>query len=625
MIDLPDASTLPRSFAAGPESWGEAWSNAAATTSETMRVVENTTATVNATYDAYSNYIDEVEKATGVKLHNPMDVDLRQGTWDAKPNPQYTNMTGTEWRDQRIQASLDAFNQQRAAMAAKYPAQAQLIQLDIDGRVKRTMQEAEKKNAEAMSSPALGTMGKLTAGLAGGLFGSARDPVQFVMLAAGAPEIGVGKTVLGRLGRAILTEGLLNGGQEAVLQAASQERKANAGLDHGMADALANVGVAATFGALFGGSIQGGKEFARVFKMGEGGAERAARVIDGNPQPGDIEAVAAALNVDIAPHEATIARGFDERVMDDYALPRDATPDQARVYEAAAKYADDPDNHPPPDLVERMIADEQAGPARTLTADDYERIYGGDQTAIDEATTKLADLQKQVDELTFKTEKGSQYTVSGNTTTRNKALRDAPGHEGDFGLKPQSARTIYLDQNSGALSAAGLQGLDEKGARVAIKDGRATLVTWNRAQNGWGASEGSRNIPFFDEPALGRYPLELWNQASDLPGYEAYSRMHAGNKIVEMSPRVAEVPEAVIVDRAKAAEPLTPQAEVAAAAAAGDIVEPPRDKNGNPENYLDFIGVENADGTFSTMSAAEALRLADEPNFLADLMEACKL
>jgi hypothetical protein len=38
-----------------------------------------------------------------------------------------------------------------------------------------------------------------------------------------------------------------------------------------------------------------------------------------------------------------------------------------------------------------------------------------------------------------------------------------------------------------------------------------------------------------DQPAVGRFPLELWQPASDVNGYEAYSRMHAGNAITEMS------------------------------------------------------------------------------------------
>ncbi|MBB3947058.1 N12 class adenine-specific DNA methylase [Rhizobium skierniewicense] len=135
----------------------------------------------------------------------------------------------------------------------------------------------------------------------------------------------------------------------------------------------------------------------------------------------------------------------------------------------------------------------------------------------------------------FKTAKGSSYDIHPDgTTTRTKALRDQPGHEGDSGKKARTARTVYVDTNAGALSAAGLTLTDpKKGARVAIRDGKATLVTWNGKENGWGASPESRGITIHDTPAVGRYPLELWDQVEDVPGYTAYSRMHAGNAIVE--------------------------------------------------------------------------------------------
>ena len=46
----------------------------------------------------------------------------------------------------------------------------------------------------------------------------------------------------------------------------------------------------------------------------------------------------------------------------------------------------------------------------------------------------------------FRTSKGSTYTVHENgTTTRNKAPRSDVGHEGDFGKKPRTERTVYVD------------------------------------------------------------------------------------------------------------------------------------------------------------------------------------
>jgi len=135
----------------------------------------------------------------------------------------------------------------------------------------------------------------------------------------------------------------------------------------------------------------------------------------------------------------------------------------------------------------------------------------------------------------FKTAKGSAYTVRGGKTVRNKAARNDPGHEGDSGVKPETEKTIYVETNAAVLSAAGLNGLGSKGARVAIKDGKASLLTWNEKAGRWGVSPEGKNVKLFDEPAVGRYPLELWKKTDDVPGYEAYAKMHAGNEITEIT------------------------------------------------------------------------------------------
>jgi hypothetical protein len=138
---------------------------------------------------------------------------------------------------------------------------------------------------------------------------------------------------------------------------------------------------------------------------------------------------------------------------------------------------------------------------------------------------------------TFTTEMGSSYKFfDDGTTIRNKAARSTVGHEGDSGVKPRSAKTVYVDTNAAELSAAGLQGLGPKGARVVIKDGKASLLTWNEQAGKWGRSPGGTDVPVYDNPAVGRYPLELWKPTDEFQsaGYSGYRGMHAGNKIVSM-------------------------------------------------------------------------------------------
>lgn len=131
----------------------------------------------------------------------------------------------------------------------------------------------------------------------------------------------------------------------------------------------------------------------------------------------------------------------------------------------------------------------------------------------------------------FKTEKGSVYKYySDYTTERFKAKRY--GHD-DFGQKERSDKTIYVSHDvAPALTAAGLQNLGGKGARVILRGNLASLITWNKSQNKWGMSPSAKNIPFYMSPEIGLSPIELWGMVDDVPGYEAYRLMHAGNRIV---------------------------------------------------------------------------------------------
>ena len=141
----------------------------------------------------------------------------------------------------------------------------------------------------------------------------------------------------------------------------------------------------------------------------------------------------------------------------------------------------------------------------------------------------------------FTTAKGSTYLLhEDGTTTRNKAARSDAGHEGDSGEKPRTLQTVYVEGDASALSAAGLSNVGEKGARVIVQDGRATLLTWNDAAGKWGASPSSRDIPVFDKPAVGRSPLELWKPADDVSGRAAYANMHAGNPIIAVTAKKAD-------------------------------------------------------------------------------------
>lgn len=518
---LAELDQLPKSVSNGPESWAEAFGKAVSTTDQVMVSIENVNASQENFRASYQSYIDEVKQATGVSIDNPMDIDMRRGAFEARPNPTFSADSGAEWIEERRRVALERFEQQRAALMDQFPAQARLIQLDIEGRATRRMQEADKANKDAMASPELGMAGRFAAGLVGGIFGSAKDPYQWATAIIGGGA-GTARTVAGRIGEVLIKEALINGGTEAVLQAASQERKRAAGLEHGLDDALKNVGIAATFGALFGGTIQGGAELARIYKLGEGGAELAARVIEGRPEPGDVETLARAMNVELTPDRLDmLTRSFEERVLDEVTIPTDASPSQMKVYEAALRYAEDPDNNLSPDLVERIYAEEEAGRLSTLTADQYERAYGGDEAAIaDIADTFFA---QDVD---------------------------------------QAARRI-------------------EAATVRAEDAAARA---ERASNPAAAPARAADTPAAPDPVEGQ--------------------------------RIR--PE-------REAEPYDDTAMRYAEEQAGEIRDPDIDGDGNYRSLYQLLPIEDGDGNVTLMSPRQALVIADEDNFHADLLEACKL
>jgi len=252
-----------------------------------------------------------------------------------------------------------------------------------------------------------------------------------------------------------------------------------------------------------------------------------------------------AAGLDISPAARIAVEALNRRVANDLSLSTAESLDASRAFITARE----------DDIASGTFPEDIAGPYANALAEAKrmleEVVPATTQATIEpELAAELAPVTAPTPAVSgFKTAMGSTYTVDEEgRTTRNKAKRDAPGHEADFGRKPTSAKTVYVDsaEQAASLSAAGLSGLGEKGARVVIKDDKATLLTWNDKENRWGTTPSSRDIPVYSEPAVGRAPLELWKPTKDVPGNEAYRGMHAGNLITEMvmpaAPEVAAEP-----------------------------------------------------------------------------------
>ncbi|MUO84771.1 hypothetical protein [Agrobacterium vitis] len=656
---LATLDDLPKQVSDGPESWSEAFGKLATATDIVTTTVDNMNADDAGLERAYDDRIAKIRDITGQTLDNPMRVPSEADMQAITATQMLLGEAGGDmvngnWiRPDYAKSKEEEFNTKAQALAEQYPAVNEVLSGSIADVKNRQMREAERQQQLAASSPELGAVGGFMAQIVGGLKGAARDPAQWrmAMLGAGASE---GATVAARIGRTMMTEALLNGGQEAVLQAASQQRRRDAGLEYGMESALKNIGVSAVFGSLFGGTVQGAGELARIYRMGDGGAEIAARVLDGNPQPGDVEALAKAMNVELSPEKLDLLnRSFEDKVLDDVMIAPDAPPEQHRVLDAAMRYAEDPDNHPPPEVVERMLADEQAGPLRTLSADEYERAYGGDANAIDDIRDTF--FGEDAGQAARPLPAQGQAALSARAEEISQMLGRPVNEEGGLNPAPlanperyRAAISDYLQANAEKWKPKDIHAvsgrlnhfvLDEKGRvwklngldhetffRRVLGDeadsidhgalaNAAAIAPFRVSQEGAVISGG---IDFHGLPSTAQVrSFEAMKRSINLDGGWAVSVWPHTDVVKAVEPQT--------IRPAQVAEPADLEAMRIAEAQAGEIVEPRVDADGNPESVLDYLPFEDGDGNQKWISTREALELASEPHILADILETCQL
>jgi hypothetical protein len=658
-----DIDSLPKSLSDGPQSWGEAWSTLGGATDTTQALIENTTADAAALDAAYERRIRSIEQLTGQSLANPLRVasgrdreliGLQSGMGGIGGAVMGDLLPG--YREEQEAA----FETKARALAERYPQVNTVISTSMEEEKHRLMREAEDLLSRAAASPELGMLGRFSAQLVGGLRGAARDPAQWGMAIFGAGPA-AGKTVAGRIGKTMFQEFLLNGGQEAFLQAASQERKRAAGVEHGMANALANVGLAGTFGSLFGGTVQAGAEIARVLKLGEGGAERATRVLEGRPEPGDVEAIAAATGKPLSDDVLSdLGRSFEDRVLDDMMIPENATPDDATLMAAAVRHAEDPDNFPTPEIVERALADSADGPTRTLSADDYQRIYDGDEVAVDAYRDQVASHEAVDIGDTLGLDPGADTRLrpdivheplddaavlhaeqlAGEIAEPRKVGQFGPIYRPDeFGGDWQAAVRTLRDNDGGEIS--GMLSHPEVGP-IDIVWGRYDATNPKR-------SAGLAKI-------VGKHPEVVEQLPSLLQEMSVFERSENRIRLRSKTHRAVVRLDydgesktwlmTAFEDGGRRAGKMTDRpgnrqgdGHSSSPSSAGDSIapiddagnladiksDPDRPRGGEPERVADAIPVEDGDGNVRMMSVSEALAIADEPAFHADLLEACKL
>lgn len=453
---------------------------------------------------------------------------IRQKTGESLP----TLGTHSEGNELNDYVSLDDFNAAQAKLKEKYPGLDYLTPLsegDLNAMTLSRMKRAHD-GATAFAGRET-TWGGTAGGVLGSLAGGLTDPVMVATLPlGGAGEAGIALRALEFAG--------ISGGTEAA-SAAINYGSREAAVPGSSKEIPGEIAAATVFGGVLGAGFGG---LAKL--LGHGAKPLPTSVRDEvnaatsefqfhatNPFPTAAgEAAARDATVEattslVKGETVRAADNFEVGHVADYALAaKAATPEELAI--AGERHLRPETFSEAPD-VERF--DRQPG----VTEDAASYWDNKLAAATPEERAALGATDERV---SFTTAKGSTYDVAEDgTTIRNKAARADPGHEGDSGIKTQSAKTIYVDPEiASELSGAGLQGLGPKGFRVAIKDGRAYGLTWNEAAGQWGASPGGRDIPFTTKPEVGRSPVELWKPAGDVPGYEAYRGQHAGNKITEV-------------------------------------------------------------------------------------------
>ncbi len=121
----------------------------------------------------------------------------------------------------------------------------------------------------------------------------------------------------------------------------------------------------------------------------------------------------------------------------------------------------------------------------------------------------------------FKTSKGSEYTVDGASTVRNKSYHAEHG-AADTGVKPKSSRTVYIGADAQSDVAYAVGQLD-RGASVKM-EGDELVVRYN-----YGRADKPRQMekrfPVGHTPEKGMAPVEFWDDKKSV---------HVGNEITEI-------------------------------------------------------------------------------------------
>jgi hypothetical protein len=308
------------------------------------RLVDTINARDNALAEAADHRIRIVREQTGIELENPFrggyELDARERLG--------VPLTGADpiALSRLPAAQRDIFNEKVDEAAQNHPDKARALTF---GQSLEEQAQAIAQSAAYDGEHAMGGVPGFFAAVAGGLWGSRRDPLFLGSLFAGPGVVTTARTALSQIGLGAIRQGLFNAGLQALAQPTVQDWRREIGERNGVVPAIENVGMAFVFGAIPGAAIEG------VRVVNAGGRAAISRIMDGTATPEDVRTAADALGVRIDDATMREIRTAGADAANDAAgigepPPGVAAAQHAEISAQAVRHAEDPASNPPPEI-----------------------------------------------------------------------------------------------------------------------------------------------------------------------------------------------------------------------------------------------------------------------------------
>lgn len=318
------------------------------------RLVDTTNAEQSALQEAADRRIQLIQEQTGVQLENPfrdgyareardrvLDNLRRQGNFDPAALAQNLDLLTAEQRN--------IFNEKLSDLAEKFPDKAGALSFyqPFEDQA-RAIAKSANAESDALAQERTNGLAGFVAEIAGGIWGSRRDPIFIASLFFG-PGKQVGESVAMNIAKAAIKSGLANAGAAAVMQPSVQAWREELGARHGLLPALENVGMSFLFGAIPGAGVQGLLELSPKAKTS------LQKVTDGTATPAETLEALEALKKFIPDEERGVvntAREAEELAAAAAdTLPPAVPPAIADdILAQAVRHAENPDINPPAEI-----------------------------------------------------------------------------------------------------------------------------------------------------------------------------------------------------------------------------------------------------------------------------------